>query len=48
MKGGVAVALGLLESIKKLGLKPAGDIIFVATVDEEAPDMAGAHALVKS
>jgi acetylornithine deacetylase/succinyl-diaminopimelate desuccinylase-like protein len=48
MKGGVAVALGLLESIKKLGIKPAGEILFVATVDEEAPDMAGAHSLVQS
>jgi succinyl-diaminopimelate desuccinylase len=48
MKGGVAVALGLLEAITKSGIKPAGDILFVATVDEEAPDMAGAHALVKS
>ncbi|MBM3720747.1 MAG: M20 family metallopeptidase [Actinobacteria bacterium] len=48
MKGGVAVALGLLESIKKLGIKPAGDILFVATVDEEAPNMAGAHSLVQS
>ena len=48
MKAGVAVALGLLESLLKNGITPAGDILFVATVDEEAPDMAGAHALVRS
>ena len=48
MKGGVAVALGLLEGLLNSDIKPAGDVIFVATVDEEAPDMAGAHALVRS
>ena len=48
MKGGVAVALGLLEGLLNSEIKPAGDVIFVATVDEEAPDMAGAHALVRS
>lgn len=48
MKAGMAVALGLLESLVQTGITPAGDIVFVATVDEEAPDMAGAHALVNS
>jgi succinyl-diaminopimelate desuccinylase len=48
MKGGVAVSLGLLEALIKNNVKPFGDILFVATVDEEAPDMAGAQALVKS
>jgi len=48
MKGGVAVAIGLLESIAREKLIPAGDIVFVATVDEEAPGMEGAHALVAS
>jgi succinyl-diaminopimelate desuccinylase len=47
MKGGVAVALGLFESLLSSGIKPSGDIVFVATVDEEAPDMAGAQALVR-
>lgn len=47
MKGGVAVAIGLLESLLSSGIKPSGDIVFVATVDEEAPDMAGAQALVR-
>ena len=48
MKGGVAVALGLIEALTSQGIAPAGDVIFVATVDEEAPDMAGAHHLVAS
>ena len=48
MKGGVAVAIGLVEALHKAGKNPAGDILFVATVDEEAPDMAGAHSLVES
>lgn len=48
MKGGVAVALGLLEALRSQDITPAGDVVFVATVDEEAPDMAGAHHLVGS
>jgi succinyl-diaminopimelate desuccinylase len=48
MKGGVAVSLGLLEALIKNNIQPLGDVLFVATVDEEAPDMAGAQALVKS
>ena len=48
MKAGVAVAIGLIEALKESGIQPAGDIVFVATVDEEAPDMAGAHALVSA
>ncbi len=48
MKGGLAVGLGLLEALLKRGVTPAGDVVFVATVDEEAPDMAGAHSLVAS
>jgi succinyl-diaminopimelate desuccinylase len=46
MKGGVAVALGLLEALRTNNITPAGDVVFVATVDEEAPAMAGAHHLV--
>lgn len=48
MKGGVAVALGLLEALTSQSITPRGDVVFVATVDEEAPDMAGAHYLVAS
>ena len=46
MKGGVAIALGVLEALRSQNITPAGDVVFVATVDEEAPDMAGAHHLV--
>ena len=48
MKGGVAVGLGLIEALVTTGITPPGDVVFVATVDEEAPDMAGAHHLVAS
>ena len=48
MKGGLAVALGLLESLVRTGMDVSGDVVFVATVDEEAPDMAGAQHLVAS
>ncbi len=48
MKGGMAVALGLLESLVTTGTEVSGDVVFVATVDEEAPDMAGAQHLVAS
>jgi succinyl-diaminopimelate desuccinylase len=48
MKGGVAVGLGLIEALVRQRITPPGDVVFVATVDEEAPDMAGAHHLVAS
>lgn len=48
MKGGMAVALGLLEQLQRRGQGLTGDVVFVATVDEEAPDMAGAQHLVAS
>jgi succinyl-diaminopimelate desuccinylase len=48
MKGGVAVGLGLIEALVSQRITPASDIVFIATVDEEAPDMAGAHHLVAS
>ena len=48
MKGGVAVSLGLMEALAQRGRGMRGDVVFVATVDEEAPDMAGAQQLVKS
>jgi succinyl-diaminopimelate desuccinylase len=47
MKGGVAVSLGLVEALVKQKRGMRGDLVFVATVDEEAPDMAGSQALVK-
>lgn len=48
MKGGVAVSMGLVEALVKQKRGMRGDLVFVATVDEEAPDMAGAQHLVKS
>ena len=47
MKGGVAVSLGLMEALQRAG-GMRGDVVFVATVDEEAPDMLGAQHLVQS
>lgn len=48
MKGGVAVSLGLMEALAKRGHGMRGDLVFVGTVDEEAPDMLGAQKLVAS
>jgi succinyl-diaminopimelate desuccinylase len=45
MKAGLAVAVNLLEALTQAGM-PRGDVILCATVDEEGPEMAGAHALV--
>ncbi len=45
MKAGLAVAISLLEDLAS-GEPPRGDVVLCATVDEEGPDMAGAHALV--
>jgi succinyl-diaminopimelate desuccinylase len=47
MKSGLAVALNLLESLVK-GPPPPADVVLCATVDEEGPEMAGAHALVQA
>jgi succinyl-diaminopimelate desuccinylase len=46
MKAGLAVALNLLETLAQ-GPPPPGDVVLCATVDEEGPEMAGAHALVQ-
>lgn len=46
MKAGLAVALNLLQWLVADGRDPVGDVLLCATVDEEGPDMAGAHALV--
>ncbi len=48
MKGGLAVAIGLLEQVHRGMGTMSGDLLLVATVDEEAPDMAGAQDLVSS
>jgi succinyl-diaminopimelate desuccinylase len=45
MKAGLALGVNLLEVLAG-GNAPRGDVVFCATVDEEGPDMAGAHALV--
>jgi succinyl-diaminopimelate desuccinylase len=46
MKGGLALAVNLITSLAESGTSPAGDVVLAATVDEEAPDMAGIHELV--
>ncbi len=45
MKSGMAVALGTIEALTR-SEPPGGDVVLALTVDEEAPDMAGVHALV--
>jgi succinyl-diaminopimelate desuccinylase len=45
MKAGLAVAINLLQSLSR-GSAPRCDVVVCATVDEEGPEMAGAHALV--
>ena len=44
MKAGLAVAINLLEGLA--ASPPRGEVVLCATVDEEGPAMAGAHALV--
>ncbi len=46
MKAGLALGMGLLETLHRSGITPPGDVVLCCTVDEEAPHMAGAHALV--
>ena len=48
MKAGLAVAVNLLGWLAAEKIEPRGDVMFVATVDEEGPDMSGARALVRS
>jgi acetylornithine deacetylase/succinyl-diaminopimelate desuccinylase-like protein len=45
MKSGLAVAINLLEALAQ-GSAPPADVVLCATVDEEGPEMAGAHAIV--
>jgi succinyl-diaminopimelate desuccinylase len=47
MKSGLAVALNLVAALAN-GPAPPMDVVLCATVDEEGPEMAGAHALVAS
>ena len=47
MKAGLALGIGLLEALVKTNTVPPADVVLVATVDEEAPGMLGAHQLVK-
>ena len=48
MKAGLAVAINLLGWLVAEPFRPAGDVLLIATVDEEGPDMGGAQALVRS
>jgi succinyl-diaminopimelate desuccinylase len=45
MKAGLAIAINLLAETAR-GASPPGDVVLCATVDEEGPEMLGAHALV--
>jgi succinyl-diaminopimelate desuccinylase len=47
MKSGLAVAINLMESLAQ-GSAPKTEVVLCATVDEEGPQMAGAHAIVAS
>jgi succinyl-diaminopimelate desuccinylase len=46
MKGGLAVAISLLESLRQRPAALPFEVLLCATVDEEAPGMEGAHLLV--
>lgn len=48
MKGGLALAINVLETLQRRQVHSGGDVVLVATVDEEAPGMLGAHHLVES
>jgi succinyl-diaminopimelate desuccinylase len=45
MKAGLAVAIGLMESLAAAP-PPPGEVVLCVTSDEEGPDMSGIHALV--
>lgn len=46
MKAGLSLALNLFEGLIASDAALRGDLVLCATVDEESPHMAGAHALV--
>ncbi len=48
MKGGLSLAINLLDALRQQHPGSTGDVVLVATVDEEAPGMLGAHHLVRS
>jgi succinyl-diaminopimelate desuccinylase len=47
MKGGLAAALYALKKVKDSGVVPPGDLMVIATVDEEGPGMLGAAKLIE-
>lgn len=48
MKAGLALAINLVETLRRSHPGSVGDVLLAATVDEEAPGMLGAHHLVES
>ncbi|GAA1575083.1 M20 family metallopeptidase [Leucobacter aridicollis] len=46
MKAGLALGIGLVEALVQTNTTPRSDVVLIATVDEEAPGMLGAHQLV--
>ncbi|MGN6300131.1 MAG: M20 family metallopeptidase [Angustibacter sp.] len=48
MKAGLALAINLVDTLSRSHPGSVGDVLLVATVDEEAPGMLGAHRLVES
>lgn len=47
MKGGLAAALYAIKKLKEENIVPPGDLVVVATVDEEGPGMLGAAKLIE-
>ncbi|NLL18519.1 MAG: M20 family metallopeptidase [Clostridia bacterium] len=48
MKGGLAAAMVAMKKLARQESKPRGDLILLATVDEEGPEMKGAMAALKN
>lgn len=48
MKGGLAVAMAVMKKLARQESKPRGDLILLATVDEEGPNMKGAMTALKN
>lgn len=46
MKAGLALSIGLVDALVRTGTTPPSDVVAFFTVDEEAPEMLGAHQLV--
>lgn len=47
MKGGLAAALVAIKQLASEGFRPRGDLLLIASVDEEGPDMLGAMDVCK-